>query len=113
MSIWKFTFSNINTPETSCSILLEGWINAIHWINLYKLDGIIGFPNSYLLDSDLSGDRAIQRLNNQSQSITLYSVTRDMLYASCATWFHGFCAKTDHFINLPLHFRLSILLTLH
>ena len=55
MSIWKFTFSNINTPETSCSILLEGWINAIHWINLYKLDGIIGFPNSYLLDSDLSG----------------------------------------------------------
>ena len=53
-------------------------------------------------------DRAIQRLNNQRQSITLYSPTRDMLYASWATWFHGFCAKTDHFINMPLHFRLSI-----
>ena len=92
MSIWKFTFSNINTPETSCLILFEGWINAIHWKNLYKLDGIIGFPNSYLLDSDLSGG---QGLSNQGQSITLYSLTRDMLYAS------------------SLHFRLSILLALH
>ena len=29
--------------------------NAIHWINLYPVDSAIGFPNTYLLNSDLSG----------------------------------------------------------
>ena len=29
--------------------------NAIHWISLYPLNSAIGFPNSYLLDSNLSG----------------------------------------------------------
>ena len=29
--------------------------NAIHWINLYPLGKAIGFPNTYPLDSDLSG----------------------------------------------------------
>ena len=29
--------------------------NAIHWINHYSLDSVIGFPNTYPLDSDLSG----------------------------------------------------------
>ena len=29
--------------------------NAIHGINLYPLDNAIGFPNTYLLNSDLSG----------------------------------------------------------
>ena len=29
--------------------------NTIHRINLYPLDSAIGFPNTYLLDSDLSG----------------------------------------------------------
>ena len=54
MRIWKCTFNNINTPDTSCS---RGGLtlSIVHWINLYKRDGIIGFPNSYLLDSDLSG----------------------------------------------------------
>ena len=28
---------------------------AIHWINLYPLGRAIGFPNTYPLDSDLSG----------------------------------------------------------
>ena len=28
--------------------------NAIHRINLYPLDSAIGFPNNYLLDSDVS-----------------------------------------------------------
>ena len=28
--------------------------NAIHWINFYPLDSTIGFPNTYLRDSDLS-----------------------------------------------------------
>ena len=26
--------------------------SAIHWINLYPVDNTIGFPNTYLLDSD-------------------------------------------------------------
>ena len=29
--------------------------NAIHWIDRYPLDSAIVCPNSYLLDSDLSG----------------------------------------------------------
>jgi len=29
--------------------------SAIHWINLYPVDNPIGFPNTYLLDCDLSG----------------------------------------------------------
>ena len=28
--------------------------NAIRWINLYSVDSVIGFPNTYQLDSDLS-----------------------------------------------------------
>ena len=28
---------------------------AIHWINLYPRDSAIGFPDTYPLDSDLSG----------------------------------------------------------
>ena len=29
--------------------------SAIHWINLCPPDSAIGFPNTYPLDSDLSG----------------------------------------------------------
>ena len=29
--------------------------NAIRWINLYPVDNAMGFPNTYRLDSDLSG----------------------------------------------------------
>ena len=28
--------------------------NALHWINLHPVDNAIGFPNTYLLDSDFS-----------------------------------------------------------
>ena len=28
--------------------------SAIHWISLYPVDSAIGFPNTYLLDRDLS-----------------------------------------------------------
>ena len=28
---------------------------AIHWLNLYLVDNTISFPNTYPLDSDLSG----------------------------------------------------------
>ena len=39
--------------------------SAIHRINHYPLDSVIDFRNTYLLDSDLSADSAIQRLNNR------------------------------------------------
>ena len=29
--------------------------SSILWINLYKMDSAIGFPNAYPLDRDLSG----------------------------------------------------------
>ena len=29
--------------------------NSIHWINLYLVDNANGFPNTYPLESDLSG----------------------------------------------------------
>ena len=29
--------------------------SAIQWINLYPVDNAIGFPNTYLVDTDLSG----------------------------------------------------------
>ena len=38
--------------------------NAIHWISLYPLDSVVGFPDMFLLDSDLSG---IQRFNNRGK----------------------------------------------
>ena len=54
--------------------------SAIHWINLYPLKSGFGFPDTYLLDSDLSSgqryptfeqlgmvDSSIQRLNNHGQ----------------------------------------------
>ena len=28
--------------------------SAVHWVNNYPLDGAIGFPNTYPMDSDLS-----------------------------------------------------------
>ena len=33
--------------------------STFHWINLYPVDGAIGFPNSYPLDSDLSSRIAL------------------------------------------------------
>ena len=48
--------------------------NTIHWINLLRglpEDNSIGFPNTYLLDSDFPVDSAIQRLNIRGLIITL------------------------------------------
>ena len=35
--------------------VVEKMDNSIQWINLYSVDNAIGFPNTYLLDSDLTG----------------------------------------------------------
>ena len=34
--------------------VVEKMDNPIQWINLYSVDNAIGFPNTYLLDSDLT-----------------------------------------------------------
>ena len=43
-----------------CNSNLQGPVvrkmdSTIHWINLYPVDSVIDFPNTYLLDSDLFG----------------------------------------------------------
>ena len=59
-----------------CSIVIDYFINelppvvekvdsTIHWINLYKVDKVIGFFNKYPLDSDFPVDSAIQPLNDR------------------------------------------------
>ena len=48
--------------------------NTIHWINLLPalpVDNPIGFPDTYLLDSDFPVDSASQRLNIRGLIITL------------------------------------------
>ena len=35
--------------------VVEKMDNPIQWINLYSVDNAIDFPNTYLLDSDLTG----------------------------------------------------------
>ena len=47
----KFEMSSVQAP------VVQKVDSAIHWINLYPVDSaiFIGFPNTYPLDSDLSG----------------------------------------------------------
>ena len=45
----KFNFFGILAP------VVQKVNNAIHRINHYPLDSAIGFPDTYPLDSDLSG----------------------------------------------------------
>lgn len=44
-------------------MLITEVYNVIYWINHYPMEGAIGFPNAYLLDSDLS--REYHYLTNQ------------------------------------------------
>ena len=37
------------------ALVVQRLDSAIHQINLYPVDSASGFPNTYLLDSDLSG----------------------------------------------------------
>lgn len=49
-----------NLPEEKCvgPICSKGGCNGIHWINLYPANStIIGFPDAYLLGSDLSDEK--------------------------------------------------------
>ena len=37
------------------ALVFQKMDGALHWIILYPLDSVIGLPNTYPLDSDLSG----------------------------------------------------------
>ena len=37
------------------AVVVQTLDSTIHRINIYPMDSAIGFPNTYLLDSDLSG----------------------------------------------------------
>ena len=48
--------SAIGFPNTYLAVVVQTLDSAIHRIKIYPMDSaIIGFPNTYLLDSDLSG----------------------------------------------------------
>ena len=57
-------FTTIYLPYASAGIyrnrvtapVVQKVDNAIHWLTLYPVDKAIGFPNTYPLDSDLSGE---------------------------------------------------------
>ena len=54
-----FMWSRVNKLNHTCPVILASVIQkldcAIHRINLYPVDNVIGFPNTYPLHSDLSG----------------------------------------------------------
>ena len=68
-STWELNYKSSSTRLTSLSDVFvyadallrlcrrseDGLDNAIHWINLYPLYSTVGFPNAFMLDSDLSG----------------------------------------------------------
>ena len=53
------------------ALVVQRLDSAIYRINLYPVDSAISFPNTYLLDSDLSVDSAIRSLNNRGQKIKI------------------------------------------
>ena len=45
----------ISFPYTYLAPVVRSLDSAIHRLKIYPVDNAIGFPNTYLLDSDLSG----------------------------------------------------------
>ena len=41
--------------QVQAPIIVQKVDSTIRWINLYPVDNAIGFPNTYPLESDLSG----------------------------------------------------------
>jgi len=61
-SLYDVCFCYIAQVSWACALFCVGLApvvqksdSAIHRINLYLVDNAIGFPNTYPLDSDLSG----------------------------------------------------------
>ena len=60
ISQWFYLLSHVGRWSPRFDLVLLAPVvqkvdSAIHWINLYPLDRVIGFPNTYLQDSNLSG----------------------------------------------------------
>ena len=54
-SHFKSSLSMIVWVNVVLAPVVQTLDSAIHWINHYPADSVIGFPNTYPLDSDLSG----------------------------------------------------------
>ena len=55
-SLWSLLVSKSRMKITILqALVVQRLDSAIHQINLYPVDSASGFPNTYLLDSDLSG----------------------------------------------------------
>ena len=52
---FKFTFSSQITFVIVLAAVVQTLVSVIHRIKIYPMDSAIGFPNTYPLDSDLSG----------------------------------------------------------
>ena len=50
----NFTEYNMLLGEDHQAPVVQNVDNAIQWINVYPVDIVVGFPNTYPLDSDLS-----------------------------------------------------------
>lgn len=46
--------------------------SVIHWINLYPLDGAIGFPSTYRLDGDLSSGKRYPAFEQQGPGFSCF-----------------------------------------
>ena len=84
--------------------------SAIHWLNLYPVDNASGFPNTYLLDSDLSGGYRyptfeqlgpvkFEKYLNENFSC-MYTVYKSFLQVVVSTnllsnFLHSICPRTD------------------
>ena len=54
-SIWFVLLPKIHLISFLLAPVVQKLDSAIHQINLYPVDNAIGFPNTYPLDSNLSG----------------------------------------------------------
>ena len=54
----------IKKPRNYTTETKNGLSCSIHWIYLYLVNSAIGFPNTYPLDSNLSGRQRYPLLNN-------------------------------------------------
>ena len=55
LHIFCWPFYCLTSFSRGLALVVQTSGSAIHRINIYPVDSAISFPNTYLLDSDLSG----------------------------------------------------------
>ena len=98
-----------SVPSNSCSRALQVLApvvqtldSAIHPIKIYPVDDAIVFPNTSPLDSDLSGDSAIQRLNNRDLYQRVNLILPAMLLLT-----QTLCGNNDRVVTKISSFRVN------